>query len=438
MSANEIKEPELRKKRIDSIDAFRGFTILAMIFVIQVAAGGYKHLPLTFSHFGSAPVSTFFHAAEDGNEEEWEAVQKGKKFKKFHKGEVNIAYEDGTYYVTTKFNNKIHMYERVQIFNPRPSRVGDEVIMVYHSPEGVPEFRGVGNGCTFTDLVAPFFVFIVGICIPLSRRRRGAEWWHHVMVRTIGLIVLGVIYISLILSLSYWWGILQAIGIAYFMGAAAMKLPKWGRWVLVAGIAIVHAYLSWHVGWWLEVGRRGAGFLRLTQLDGDLLRPLIVHCTPWASISYGLITIVGTLLGDALVSRDKYVIARQSILIGVVFCTVGYILHRFVMPMNKDLVSSSYSIFTSGVGAFTFLIFYWIMDVWGLKRWAWFLCAFGANALLAYFMQPVVRIFLWALGFKEYFAGWAGWSGVLVGLGWTAILWCVVLWFNHKKIFLKI
>ncbi|MGE5500059.1 MAG: hypothetical protein ACM3Q2_18455, partial [Syntrophothermus sp.] len=58
------KAPEVqeKKKRIASVDAFRGFTMLAMIFVIQVA--GYKDLPLTFSHFGSPPVSTFHHAAD--------------------------------------------------------------------------------------------------------------------------------------------------------------------------------------------------------------------------------------------------------------------------------------------------------------------------------------------------------------------------------------
>ena len=92
-----------RKKRVQAIDAFRGFTILAMIFVIRVA--GYSNLPLTHSWFGSVPVSQFHHAADAAG----------------------------------------------------AAAVG-------------------GIGVTFTDLVAPFFVFIVGMCIPLSKRRRGAEW----------------------------------------------------------------------------------------------------------------------------------------------------------------------------------------------------------------------------------------------------------------------
>ncbi len=354
-----------KKKRVMSIDAFRGFTVLAMIFVIQVA--GYKNLPLTGEWFGSVPVSHFHHAAEAPG--------------------------------------------------------------------------GIGIGCTFTDLVAPYFVFIVGMCIPLSRRRRGGEWWNHVLSRTFMLIFLGVLYISLILSLSYWWGILQAIGIAYFMGAAAMLLPIWGRWALVAAIAAFHLVMSHIFPWWTTLGEEGAGMLSITNLTGDPLKPLIVHCTPWASISWGLITIVGTILGEAVATRSHKKIIAQSILVGIVFSLAGYILHRINWPhfaMNKETVSSSYSLFTSGISALTFLIFYLIMDVGGFQKWAWIFIVFGANALLGYFMQPVVRIFITALGFRQFMVGHEGWMGMYYGLMWTALLWVVVYWFNKRNIYWKI
>ena len=354
-----------KKKRVASIDAFRGFTVLAMIFVIQVAQ--YKDLPLTGSWFGSAPVSQFKHAA---------------------------------------------------------------------AVEGAG-----GIGCTFTDLVAPFFVFIVGMCIPLSRRRRGKEWWNHVGTRTFLLIVLGVIYISLILKLSYWWGILQAIGVAYFMGAVFMLFPSLWRWIAVFAILGFHAFMSHHFHWWTTLGEEGAPFLTIANLAGDPLRPLTVHCTPWASISWGAITIVGTLLGEAILTRSHKKIITQSLIIGAVFTGIGYAVHRFNWPhyaMNKDTVSASYSLFTSGVSAFTFLIFYIIMDVAGYKKWAWIFIVFGANALLGYFMQPVVRIFVFALGFKEYLSGHSGWVGMYYGLMWTALLWVVVYWCNRRNIYWKI
>jgi predicted acyltransferase len=354
------------KWRIASIDAFRGFTILAMIFVIQVA--GYTNLPLTMSWFGSPPVSTFKHAADAAA-------------------------------ATT------------------------------------------GIGLTFTDLVAPFFVFIVGMALPLSKKRRGGEWWKHALKRTAMLIVLGVIYISLIFGLSYWWGILQAIGVAYFMGAASMKLSKKLRWIAVFLIAGFHLYMSHTFGWWLHLGTPGAPFWTISNLSGDMLRPLTIHCTPWASISYGLITIVGTLLGEAVLTKSHKEIIKQSIIIGAVFCIVGYILHKIDWPnfaMNKETVSASYSLFTSGVSALTFLLFFLIMDVGKYKKWAWFLIVFGSNALLGYFMQPIVRNFAYALGFKPYLVGYSGWAGMLAGLVWTAVLWLVVLWCNKRNIYWRI
>ena len=435
------KPPEpilkLKKKRVESIDAFRGFTIFSMIFVIAVA--GYHNLPLTFPHFSSAPVSTFKHAAEDGDVEEWEHWEKTHPSVNFKKATIDQKIKQHIYDVTVpgEKGEESKQYRKVEVVHAKPLSAGDEIIAIYREGKR-PEFRGIGNGCTFTDLVAPFFVFIVGLCIPLSRQRRGREWWRHVGIRTIGLIIAGVIYISLILKLSWWWGILQAIGVAYFMGAAFMRLSSWKRWIAIALIALIHGYMSWHFRWWLELGEKGRGFLTIVNPDGDPLRPLLVHCTPWASISYGLITVVGTLLGEAIVSRDHKKIISQSLLIGVIFAVVGYILHLFQAPMNKDYVSPSYAIFTSGIGALSFLVFYLVIDMGGYRRWSWPFKVFGANALLAYFMQPVVRIFIMALGFYAFFAGLAGWYGMYQGFLWTALLWCVVLWCNSKKIYWKL
>lgn len=449
-----------RKKRVESIDAFRGFTIFGMIFVIMVA--GYKNLPLTFPHWGSAPVSTFKHAAEDGEPEEWAFWEGTKESTQYHLAEVLARNADGTYDVQlppagtnaegsdeSREAAKPAQFSGVKIRHAKPLAKGDKVIAV--TPAGdtaKPHFQGIGNGCTFTDWVAPFFVFIVGLCIPLSRQRRGGDWWRHVGVRTIGLILLGVLYISLILKLSWWWGILQAIGISYFMGAAAMKLPKWGRWVAVAVIAAIHGWMSWNVGWWLNVGDPAKPFFSIATfyqnhvkgqpVDASYLRPLMVHCTPWASISYGLLTIVGTLLGEAVATRDPKTIIKQSLLIGAVCSVAGILLHVYQAPMNKDYVSPAYSIFNSGLGAFCFLAFYFVIDMGGFKKWAFVFNVFGANALLAYFMQPVVRIFFQALGLYPFFTSRAGWDGVLWGLIWTMSLWVVVLVCNKKNIYWKI
>jgi len=413
-----VDAPRQPRVRVESVDAFRGLTIFLMLFVIAVAAAGYYPLPQTMSWLDSLPVSTWNHA-----EVGWEQFAAQKKATGMTEEQVNA----------------------------------------------LPEARLKNVGVTVTDLVAPFFVFIVGIAIPLSRSRRGKEWWNHVMVRTVMLIVAGVIYISLIMGLSWWWGILQAIGVAYFMGAASMKLPRWGRWAAILGILAFHMVMSRYVGWWLHFGDTSEPFWTIGQLHGSWAKPLTLHCRPWVSISYGVMTMIGVLIGEAVVGGRRSEITRSAIIVGVIFTLLGLIVHKIGLLtgemglcFNKPDVTASYAMFTSGVGAFTFLLLYYLIDVWGIKRWAYPLKVFGVNAFLAYFMQIIMRIFFRALKIEPLFAGqpndtltqWAGifnspaWSaffldksgynGVLWGLIWTFCLWLIILYCNKRDIYWKL
>jgi predicted acyltransferase len=432
------KSAAVSKPRLESLDAFRGFTIVGMIFVIMVA--GYKDLPQTFPAFGSAPVSTWKHAGEDFDAAEWVHWEGDRTY---HQAKVVKVLGEGKYDVALsgeKQEDLPKVYSGVGIRHPKPLKDGDDVIAVFPKAGGEPKFQGVGNGCTFTDLIAPFFVFIVGVAVPLSRRRRGVEWWKHVGARTLMLVGAGVLYIALALKgISWWWGILQAIGIAYFMGAAFLLLRPAARWGALAALTAAHAVLSWHVPWWTHLpADMSHGFFTLSNPLGDKLAPLNVHTTPWGSVGYGIIAIIGTFIGEALVKRDHRHVLRQCLIIGIICSTAGYAIHRLGIPMNKDIVSISYSLFTAGAGALCFMVFYWMIDVRGIKVWAWPLNVFGANPLLGYFLQPLVRIFFIQLGLYAWFGGHSGWSGMGWGLLWTFILWCVCLECNKRNIYWKL
>jgi predicted acyltransferase len=404
--------------RVESVDAFRGLTILVMVFVIAVAAADYRPLPQVMSWCGSLPVSTWNHA-----EVGWDRFVEQKK----------------------------------------ESGLTDEQI------NQLPETKLKNVGLTATDLVAPFFVFIVGIAIPLSRNRRGREWWSHVMVRTFMLVVAGVVYISLILGLSWWWGILQAIGVAYFMGAASMKLSRAGRWIAIFLLAAFHIFMSHYVGWWLRFGDSPDPFWTISQLHGSWAKPLTIHCRPWVSLSYGIMTMIGVQLGETVAGGGRKEIMRMSLLVGGMFTAAGFGLHLAGLEtgaawlcFNKPDVTASYALCSSGLGAFVFLLLYYVIDVRGWKRWATPLRVFGANALLAYFMQIIMRIFFRALHVETLFAAqpndtlrqWAalfpspvwsslfldrsGYNGVLWGLIWTLCLWLIVLYCNKRDIYWKL
>jgi predicted acyltransferase len=420
--------PTKRKDRVQSLDAFRGFTILGMVFVIAVAAGDYQHepggLPQTMSWFGSLPISTWFHA--EVGYELWEDQQLAAG-----RTEAQIA--------------------------------------------AMPEHNLQNIGCTFTDLIAPWFVFIVGACIPLSRARRGAAFWRHVGSRTAMLIVMGVIYIALVVKgVSWWWGILQAIGIAYLMGALVCRLPSVGRWVALFVIAAFNLVMTETCAWWTTAFDSAAAFGTLSNPGGDWLRAWTIHCQPWLSISYGVMTIIGVLLGEAIITRDKNAIAKRALLLAAIFMALGYGIHRlgfaignYSLCMNKPDVTTSYAFFTSGFGALVFLGFYWVIDVWKVGWWAWPLNVFGVNPLLAYFMQIIMRRGFESLGVIDFFNranqgnhpiyNWATWvgggtpseaaldffrksgyHGVMWGLIWTFCLWLIILWCNRKNLFWRL
>jgi len=402
--------------RIQAIDTFRGITIFLMVFVIAVA--GYRPLPQTTSWFGSLPVSTWHHA-----EAAWEYLEADKLLEGFSLEQIEM----------------------------------------------LPEHNLKNVGLTITDLVAPFFVFIVGLCIPLSRQRRGREWWRRVINRTAKLLAAGVLYISLIFGLSWWWGILQAIAISYLMGSLMLLLPKWGRWLAVFGVLAFHMLMSEFVPWWLHFGETAEPFFRISMLGGSLAKPLRLHCLPWVSISYGAMTMIGVLLGEAVATKEQQRIFRRGFLLAAVFIIAGYLIHKIglmtghtLFCFNKADVTASYAMFSGGVASLVFVGMYYLVDIRRYRRWTFLFQVVGVNALLAYFMQVIMRLGVRALGIESFFSGqanvtlnqWAnlfnsplwksflldksGYNGLLWGLIWTACLWLIIYFCNKKNIYWRL
>jgi len=405
-------------ERIEAIDVFRGLTIFLMFFVIAIGAGGYRNLPQKASWFGSLPISTWNHA--------------------------DIAWER---FVEEKHESGLTLEEILSL----------------------PETKLRNVGLTITDLVAPFFIFIVGLCLPLSRSKYGRAWWNHVLSRTVKLILLGILYISLILGISWWWGILQAIGVSYFIAASSLKLSRRGRWIAVFSLLGLHMIMSHFTHWWLAFGETSEPFFRISTLYGSMARPLRIHCLPWVSISYGALTIIGVMLGEAVFFKERKRILSDSFRLGGIFMAIGYGIHKIGLltgytglSFNKPDVTASYSLFAAGLACVVFGIIYWIVDVKKYRRWAFPFKELGLNALLAYFMQIFMRIFFRALHLEAFFSGeeneqllqwaslwsWNGWHAFLLdktgynGLFW-ALLWSVCLWFcvysfNKRNIYWKL
>src|ERR1051326_6976973 len=114
-------------QRLASLDAFRGFTIAGMIFVIMVA--GYRDLPNTFPAFGSAPVSTWKHAGDDGDFREWTHWNGDRTFQR---AKVVEVLGHGKYDVELRLSrNDNDLYHGVEIRHSKPLERGANVIAVF-------------------------------------------------------------------------------------------------------------------------------------------------------------------------------------------------------------------------------------------------------------------------------------------------------------------
>jgi predicted acyltransferase len=440
-AADQVQEPPEEKpikKRLESLDAFRGMTIMAMLFVIAVVACGYERigdgLPQKMSWFGSLPISTWYHA--EMGYELWEAEQLA----------AGVTHE--------------------QI-------------------KQMPEHDLKNVGVTLCDLVAPFFVFIVGACVPLSRSRRGGDWWRHVGFRTIMLILAGMLYVAMIRrQITWWWGVLQAIAIAYFIAALFCKAPKKWRWPILLGVGFFNLGMTEFVPWWTNALQDiQKPFGSLVNPNGSWLKPLRAHCLPWLSISWGVMAMIGVMVGEALTTKETKKIHLTCLTVGGVFVVLGLSIHQlgfatenYSLCFNKKIVTTSYAFFTAGLAALVYLAFYWVIDVWNIRRWDWPLRVFGVNPLLAYYLQVVVRRAMEPLGLSgagnlwrvsgifnivtpenTIVHNWAiflgggepaqwfldfcakgGYHGVMWGLIWTACLWLIVLICNKKGLFWKL
>jgi predicted acyltransferase len=327
------------------------------------------------------------------------------------------------------------------------------------------------NGWTFTDLVFPFFLFIVGVAMTLSFARRiargdsRAALFKQVVRRTLIIFALGLIlngFPYFAMSKIRIPGVLQRIALAYFFASLIYLTTKLrgqmiatgsllaGYWILMITVPVP----GFGRGILTPAGNLAA-FIDHALLHGHIYRPTwdpegILSTLPAiATVMFGIFTghwlratpspqrrTVGLLAGGA-----------AAILIGEVM-SVWF-------PINKNIWTSSYTVFTAGMAMLLFALCYWIVDVKGYRAWAKPFVVYGMNAIAVYVLSGLearastiwkvvqvngkavsIRAFL----YNKFFAPLA--SPTNASLMWAlayVLFWLAVMWlFYRRKIFVKI
>jgi len=329
--------------------------------------------------------------------------------------------------------------------------------------------HGRWNQWTLADLVFPFFLFIVGVVIPFSFSNRLThndnrnKLYLHIIKRTIILFGLGLFINSFPYpSIGRIPGVLQRIALCYFFASiVVLNTSKRGQ----AITAIILLALYWTVMKLVPVP--GYGAVMLTKqvnlayyvdnllMHGHMLEPTMDPEGLLSTVPAISTTLFGVMAGHLLNSSKN--LTKKTILLlimGGAGIIAGLIMDIW-FPINKNLWSPSYTVFTAGIALCCLSVCYWFVDVKGYRRWGQPFVIYGTNAIAVYVLSSLLARSLYLLTltqpdgskirlstyiFERLFASWASpfnaslfyaLTYALIWFGFAAILY-------KKRIFIKL
>ncbi|MCX6134976.1 MAG: heparan-alpha-glucosaminide N-acetyltransferase domain-containing protein [Ignavibacteriales bacterium] len=317
------------------------------------------------------------------------------------------------------------------------------------------------HGCTFADLIFPFFLFAVGMAMPYSeakKREHGVSVWRGILIaarRALLLYLLGAFLKSASINMpGLHFGILQRIGVLYFI--VYLLLPLKVRWQASIGVTLLFvwwAILAFVHGPGVIPGSFDRDVNSAQWLDSFILVPedkeTIISMIPGIST-----VLAGVLLGRFLMRQaNQKSVMRVLALAGVAGIGLG-LLWDLVVPLNKILWTASFVVFTAGWSCLVFLLFYWIIEVRKMSKLAFPLIVYGMNAITLYvFTGLFVRwvMLSWKVPYNGtmtsltgyFYKSFAAVAGPTIGsiLYSTMIIfigWLLCFWMYRRKLFLKV
>lgn len=341
------------------------------------------------------------------------------------------------------------------------------------------------HGWTPTDLVFPFFLFIVGVAIVYAysgAMERGAtqkDLVKKAAVRSLKLFGLGLImaaYPFFQLEPSFGiresiyglriMGVLQRIAVCYLVVSIFYVYMKprtmlWVFWGLLLGY--------WAAMAWIPVPGYGAGLI--DSATGNLaayVDRMVFGKHLWVGAQRewdpeGLLSslpaIATTMLGvwTGLLLRDKSLSpvdkTAQLMVRGTVLIMIGYLWDLY-FPINKNIWTSSYTIFTGGQAMLGLGLCYWVADVKGKRSWTQPFVVYGVNAITVFFFSGILAktlglirvgpegatVTLQSWIFQNMFNSWLPTidASLAYAVTWIVMWYFILLWMYRKNIIWKI
>jgi predicted acyltransferase len=310
-------------------------------------------------------------------------------------------------------------------------------------------------GSTFYDIVMPLFLFIVGAAIPFALTKRKQQRYSlssiyiKLIKRFLILFVLGWIVQGNLLELnadtfSVFSNTLQAIAVGYIFSGIAFIHFKLNTRIILFGVSLLLYYFLLTIP---DVPGVGNAVLLPESSFAWYLDQIVLgdfqDGTQYTWILSGLgffaTTLSGVFAGELIISglpRQK--IALYLFLIGIASVSAGVLLGIW-HPIIKKLWTSTFVLSSSGICFILLSIFYWIIDVKGISKWAFPLKVIGMNAIAAYVLSHVFNFHLIAemvlFGLKQFTGNF---YYLLLTIGGFSILYLILWYFYKNKTFIKV
>ncbi|MCC8154536.1 MAG: DUF5009 domain-containing protein [Tannerellaceae bacterium] len=310
------------------------------------------------------------------------------------------------------------------------------------------------DGLTLTDLVFPFFMFIMGVSMFFSLRKYNFTLTQDSVIKIIKrtvlifLVGLGLNLFSHLMRYGFtnfehlrMLGVMQRLAIAYGAGS-------------LIGLAINHKYLLQVAGglmifYWALLALTDSMILSehniIAVIDSTILGQSHLYTDRLADgtiIAFdpeGLVSVIGSIahvligfyVGKMIMDskKDNELIIRNLFILGTILLFIGLLL-SYGCPINKKLWSSTFVLVTCGFASLFLALLIWIIDINGKYKWPLFFESFGINPLCLYVQAAVLSVLLSYCGIQSFiyndvlvpvvgnYAGSVIWAIFFVILNW--------------------
>lgn len=310
------------------------------------------------------------------------------------------------------------------------------------------------NGLRFWDLIQPFFMFIVGVAMPFSLRKRLAlgnriAATKHILRRCFLLFAFGILLHCVYEKELVWelWNVLIQLAFTILIAYAIMNMSHKAQIGISIGLLVLTEilYRAYNPSAPYAQGHDGFGswfdMLIMGKVNGGYW--VFVNFIPTAAH-----TIWGVICGQILLSSTSAKEKLKPFLIwGAAILVFGFTMDLLnITPIIKRIATSSFTLASGGITILTLALFYWLIDVKGYKRkWLKIFSVVGTNSIFIYLFAETVGVQwfrdfgkIWTSGLLKPLGMSEDWIMVINALFVLFIFWYITYFLDKTKVYFKI